>query len=96
MPVSQPEVVGRPEVVTDEDTEVEQGPLAHIVKVPPGQSAAEVILQARVEGTPVEALCGYVWVPSRDPRQLPVCQQCRDIFEMYQQFNDGLNEPGDA
>ena len=42
------------------------------------------------------ALGGHVWVPSRDPRQLPVCQACKDIYEMYRGFNDGLNEtPGD-
>jgi hypothetical protein len=88
--------ISQPEVVTDDETELEQGPVAHIVKVPPGMSAADVILEARIEGTPVEALCGHVWVPSRDPKQLPVCQQCRDIYEMYQQFNEGLGEPGSA
>ena len=83
------------EVITEEDTELEQGPVAHIVKVPPGRSAADVILEARIEGTPVEALCGHVWVPSRDPKKLPVCQQCRDIFELYKQMN-GLDDPGAA
>jgi hypothetical protein len=52
--------ISRPEVVTDEETELEQGPVAHIVKVPPGKSAADVVLEARIEGTPVEALCGHV------------------------------------
>ena len=65
---------------------------AHIVKTNGDESAAAKVLQARIEGTPLEALCGHVWVPSRDPKQLPLCQKCKDIYEMYRSFNDGLNE----
>ena len=32
-----------------------------------------------VEGTPLRALCGKVWVPSRDPSRYPVCPQCEKI-----------------
>ena len=63
---------------------------AHIVKVEPGESAAAKVLEARIYGTPVEALCGHVWVPSRDPKQLPLCEQCKSIYEMYRAFNGGL------
>ena len=83
-------------VVTDEITEQDPGEVAHIVKVGPGETATAKVLDARVNGTPIEALCGYVWVPSRDPRQLPVCQACKDVYELYRGFNDNLNEtPGD-
>ena len=37
---------------------------------------------AYVEGTPVVALCGKVWVPSRDPQRFPVCPQCQRLYEM--------------
>lgn len=77
---------------TDEDLETEDGPVAHIVKVGPGEDAAAKVLQARIEGTPIEALCGYVWVPARDPKRLPICQKCKDIYDMYRAFNDGLGE----
>lgn len=50
------------------------------------------MLAARIEGTPIEALCGHVWVPSRDPKQLPVCQRCKDIYGMYRDVNEGLDE----
>jgi hypothetical protein len=81
---------------TDDQTEPGEPTVAHIVKVDPGESAAAKVLEARIHGTPVEALCGHVWVPSRDPRQLPVCQACTSIYEMYRAFNDGLSEqPGD-
>ena len=66
--------------------------VAHIVKTEKDESAAAKVLEARINGTPLEALCGHVWVPSRDPKQLPMCQACKVIYEMYREFNDGLNE----
>lgn len=39
------------------------------------------MLAAMVEGTPVRALCGKLWVPSRDPKRFPVCPQCKEIHE---------------
>jgi len=38
-------------------------------------------MRAYIEGTPVEALCGKVWVPSRDPERYPVCPRCTEIME---------------
>jgi hypothetical protein len=77
---------------TDEVLQTGEPTVAHIVKTDPGESAAAKVLEARIMGTPVEALCGHTWVPSRDPRQLPVCEKCKGIYEMYRAFNDGLNE----
>lgn len=34
------------------------------------------ILLAHVEGIPIQALCGKVWVPDRDPSRYPVCDVC--------------------
>jgi hypothetical protein len=80
----------------DEDTKTGEPPVAHIVKVEPGESATAKVLEARIYGSPIEALCGHVWVPARDPKQLPVCQQCKEIYEMFKIFNDGLRDsPGD-
>ena len=77
---------------TDVDTETEEPSVAHIVKVGPGESAAAKVLEARIMGTPVEALCGHVWVPARDPKQLPVCQACKETYDMFKIFNDGLSD----
>lgn len=41
----------------------------------------EKLMAAMVEGTPVRALCGKLWVPSRDPQRFPVCPQCKEIHE---------------
>ena len=82
------------EVLPDVEERVEPGEpkQAHIVKVEPGESAAAKVLEARIYGTPIEALCGHVWVPSRDPKQLPLCQECKSIYEMYKSFNGDLPE----
>jgi len=39
------------------------------------------IMEAMVTGTPVKALCGKLWVPSRDPEKFPVCPTCKEIYE---------------
>jgi hypothetical protein len=82
------------EVVPDVDQIVEPGePVqAHIVKVAPGESATAKVVEARIYGIAVEALCGHVWVPSRDPKQLPLCQECKSIYELYQAVNGDLPE----
>jgi hypothetical protein len=40
------------------------------------------ITEAMVNGTPVVALCGKVWVPSRDPKKYPVCPECKRLFDL--------------
>jgi Protein of unknown function (DUF3039) len=82
------------ETIPKQEEELETGepPVAHIVKTEPGESATAKVLEARIYGTPIEALCGHVWVPSRDPKTLPVCQKCKDIYEMYRIFNEDLHE----
>ncbi|MBO3744517.1 DUF3039 domain-containing protein [Streptosporangiaceae bacterium NEAU-GS5] len=39
------------------------------------------ITESMVSGTPIRALCGKVWVPSRDPKKYPVCPECKEIYE---------------
>lgn len=39
------------------------------------------IVQSAVMGSAVVALCGKVWVPSRDPQKFPVCPSCKEIYE---------------
>ena len=65
---------------------------AHIVRAGPGESATARVLEARVYGSPLEALCGVVFVPRRDPSRLPVCASCKDIYDTYRVFSDGLPE----
>jgi hypothetical protein len=40
------------------------------------------ITEATVLGTPVVALCGKVWVPSRDPSRYPICPDCQRLYDL--------------
>jgi hypothetical protein len=46
------------------------------------------LTEAMVMGTPVIALCGKTWVPSRDPERYPVCPECKDAWENLQGDDD--------
>jgi len=39
------------------------------------------LMKALVDGLPVVALCGKIWVPSRDPDRFPLCPACKEIYE---------------
>ncbi|MBO3732447.1 DUF3039 domain-containing protein [Glycomyces niveus] len=39
------------------------------------------LMAAMVDGIPVKALCGKMWVPTRDPDRFPICPNCKDIYE---------------
>ncbi|MGH1565511.1 DUF3039 domain-containing protein [Mumia sp. DW29H23] len=47
------------------------------------------LTEAMIEGTPVVALCGKVWVPSRDPQRFPVCPECKEIWESLKSGDSG-------
>ncbi len=52
----------------------------------------EKLTAALVEGTPVRALCGKIWVPSRDPKRYPVCPECKEIWATLPRGGDGGDE----
>jgi hypothetical protein len=39
------------------------------------------MMESFVEGKPAVALCGKIWVPTRDGKKFPVCKVCKEIFE---------------
>lgn len=82
--------VMEPETVEIHDTEPRK--VAHIVRTEPGESATAIVLEARVYGTPIEALCGHVWVPSQNPENLPICSKCKEIYDMERMMNEDLSE----
>jgi hypothetical protein len=101
MPSPAPQIV-RPSVDvdvderTDERTGTSPPKAAHIVKTEPGESAVAKVTEARIYGYPVEALCGERFVPQQDPKRLPMCGICKEIYDLYRSMSDGgLNEtPG--
>ena len=74
---------------TDERTETGPPKAAHIVKVEPGESAVAKVTEARIYGYPIEALCGERFVPQQDPKKLPLCGICKEIYDLYRQMGDG-------
>lgn len=46
------------------------------------------LMDAMVNGTAVVALCGKVWVPTRDPEKFPVCPECKDIWDTMKHEED--------
>jgi hypothetical protein len=46
------------------------------------------LTEAMVMGTPVIALCGKVWVPSRNPDRFPVCPECKEIWQSMRDAED--------
>jgi len=70
--------VGQEPITRPADADLEEGDherLAHY-------ALKADIARAYVEGTPVRALCGKVWVPNRDPERFPICPDCKVLFEM--------------
>ena len=47
------------------------------------------LTEAMVMGTPVVALCGKVWVPTRAPEKFPVCPECKEIWGEMQPGGSG-------
>lgn len=72
---------------------------SHIVMVPSGAKETTpqaYVLAARINGTPIQALCGYIWIPQKDPRNLPVCQACLDIYHLPGENRDDREDLPDA
>jgi hypothetical protein len=46
------------------------------------------ILKGYVAGTPVEALCGKIFLPTRNPDGLEICKTCKEIADsLYIQYS---------
>ncbi|HKE76886.1 MAG TPA: DUF3039 domain-containing protein [Acidimicrobiales bacterium] len=88
----QPDLDERLDQRTDEDLETGRPKVAHIVKTEPGESAVAKVTEARIYGYPIEALCGEVFVPQRDPTKLPMCSVCKEIYDLYRATDENLNE----
>jgi len=77
-PMSSTQIEQRPDLRPQEPGESER--FAHIVYDPKGEGrAGAIVTEAQVLGTPVEALCGKRWIPSRDPKRYPLCPDCKAI-----------------
>lgn len=53
------------------------------------------LMSSMVEGSPMTALCGKVWVPSRDPEKFPLCPKCKELMDMLHSWH-GEGDDGAA
>ena len=50
------------------------------------------MMESHVFGTPIKALCGKIWVPTRDAKRFPVCPECKEIYESLPDGDDDSAE----
>jgi hypothetical protein len=55
----------------------------------------EKILESALTGDPVVALCGKIWLPSRNPDRFPVCPVCKEIHQGLRPGKGGGDGEGD-
>ena len=76
-------VLTRPDTDTNTDIKTEQDlpDKAHYIDRNDDERPAEVIvLEARVNGTLLTAMCGAKFIPSQDPKKLPICETCVEMM----------------
>lgn len=71
---------------TEEDLDEDDPIFSHIVPGTKDQTSEARVMEARVNGTPITALCGYTWVPQRDPMKHEVCPKCLEVLHLDCQF----------
>lgn len=62
------------ELLQEQSQNLDEGKYAHYAE-------AGSVTEGYVLGTPVVAICGEVFIPSRDPKKYPVCPICKKIVE---------------
>ncbi|WP_311208758.1 MULTISPECIES: DUF3039 domain-containing protein [unclassified Aeromicrobium] len=70
--------------IVETNTTTDPVDATHIVQTPagePDETPHAYVMRARIEGFPIVALCGYVFVPQHDPAPRPVCEPCKAEFE---------------
>ena len=85
------QTINKPSVAIDPQTQnIEPGDherYSHYVR-------KDKVVESAVMGNPVVALCGKVWIPSRDPEKFPVCPECKDVYDQMKKNEEG-NGSGD-
>jgi hypothetical protein len=62
-----------PEIVTTDETS-DDDKVSHLISKQDWE-------KAYIMGEPVQALCGKLWVPHKNPDQFPLCGRCAHVFE---------------
>jgi len=63
--------------------------LTHIIDRGDDPRTAEaIVLEARIMGQTLTALCGHKFIPSRNVQKHPVCDKCIEMFEFARDFRN--------
>lgn len=65
-------------------TSTDEPEVAHI-------APASEVNRAYVTGEAITALCGVVFVPTRDPDRYPVCEPCKAVLAQIRAGRGGTN-----
>lgn len=74
MTITQDDVETRPERIYGEPGDYDR--LSHYY-----DKRVYSLVDCILAGTPITALCGKVWVPTRDPEKFPICPECQAIVD---------------
>lgn len=81
-----------PHLDSDTDPVTGEPRLAHLVAPRDGVPGHGRVLEARIHGLPVQAMCGAVLVPSHDPRRCRTCPRCLELFRASTGAEDGWQD----
>lgn len=88
------------ETTVYEQTSNDAGKSTHIVLIPNelrGKTTPQaLVMDAMVNRKTLTALCGHTWIPSRNPKVLPICTRCKAIYEQPGEQRDSRNELPEA
>ncbi len=62
------------ELLQGQNQDLDEGKYAHYAE-------SGSVTEGYVLGKPVVAICGEIFVPSRDPKKFPLCPICKEIVE---------------
>lgn len=77
--VAPPTIDTEPETPLVDTVHGDHDVFAHIVRGTKLKKAQDIVLEARINGIPIVALCGKKWIPQRDPQKFPICPECLEI-----------------
>lgn len=77
---------------TEIDPSTGEPRMAHLVPPKGGKEGHVRIMEARIEGTMLTALCGHQFIPMRDPQAFPNCQRCIEVFKANTGEEEGFQD----
>lgn len=60
----------------DDEFEFSEPKVAHILD-------KDDVMRGYIFGEVVTAICGYRFIPTRDPNLFPLCQKCKELMPSY-------------